>query len=167
MRPLLIERGTVNASCWVVTAGLKMKFMSQDSPRRYKAAYAPSMAGEIAKNVKLAPGEVICYSRAVRERKNWFIAQPRMLAITPLKIILLEHDMFTADWILEIPRSSVEQVSRGESALTRWVNLSYSDGGGTRAVQIQPMLKHVSEEANHELFDVLNAFHKGQLPSTA
>jgi hypothetical protein len=89
--------------------------------------------------------------------------QPRLLAITPLQIILLEHNLFSADWILEIPRSALGQVSREESLLNRWVNFTYSDRGVTRTVRIQPMQRHVSEKANRELFDMLTAFHIGQL----
>jgi hypothetical protein len=66
-------------------------------PRRYKADYAPSMAGEIRNNVMLDIGEEIIFSVSVREQRKWPIAQPRLIAITARRIILLEHNFFTAD----------------------------------------------------------------------
>jgi hypothetical protein len=137
--------------------------MTVDFPRRYKTRYASTMAGEIRKNVALASGEDILYSLRVRERKNWFIGQPRLLSITPLRIILLEHNLFSADWILEIPRSAVTQVSHEETTLNAWVSFIYAEMGETRVVQLQPMLRNVSTEANQELFCMLNAFHRGEL----
>ena len=137
--------------------------MTLDIPRRYKARYAATMAGEIQKNVAMASGEEILYSRPVRERKNWFSAQPRLLSITHLKIILLEHNLFGADWILEIPRSAVTQVSHEETTPNAWVSFMYADMGQTRVVQIQPMRRNISAEANQELFGMLSAFHRGEL----
>jgi hypothetical protein len=162
-KPSSIEHTAVRVSYLAIAATLTMKLMSQDFPRRYKARYASSMADEINENVVLAPGEVICYSQLVRERKSWLIAQPRLLAITQFRIILLEHSLVGADWILEIPRSAVEHVSHKESFLNAWVDFTYSDGGETRTVQIQPMRRGPPDEAaNRELFDTLNAFHVGQ-----
>jgi hypothetical protein len=140
--------------------------MNTDLPRRYKARYASSMADEIQKNVILKPGEEFIHSRMVRERKNWLVAQPRLLAITPLRLILLEHNLFTADWIVEIPRSSVTRVS-SESLTSGWVDFSYLNVGETCTVRIQPMLRNVSEEESRDLFLALDAFHRGQLNSAA
>jgi hypothetical protein len=139
--------------------------VNSDSPRRYKASYASSMAAEIEKNVVLAPGELILHSQFVRERKNWLTSQPRMLAITPLQIILLEHNLFSADWINEIPRSAVRNVSLEKNFMNDWVIFAYSDIEEIRSVRIQPMQKHVSKQDNQELLTVLNAFHCGQLNS--
>lgn len=72
--------------------------MTEVLPRRYKARYAASMAGEIRKNVVLADGEEIIHSQRVRERKSWLIAQPRLLAVTDLQMILLEHNLLSPDW---------------------------------------------------------------------
>ncbi len=87
-----------------------------------------------------------------------------MLAITPLRLILLEHNLFTADWILEIPRSSVTGVS-GESLTSGWIDFSYINAGQTHTVRIQPMLRNVSEEESRGLFAALDAFHRRQLNS--
>jgi hypothetical protein len=140
--------------------------MNAAVPRRYKAHYASSMAGEIRKNVILNPGEEIILSGSVRERKNWLIAQPRLFAITPRRIILLEHNLFTADWILEIPRSSVTRVSN-ESLKNGWVEFSYLNAGEMLSVRIQPMLRVPSQDESRELFSALDAFHRGELHSTA
>jgi hypothetical protein len=121
------------------------------------------MAGEIQKNVAFERGEEILYSQHVRERKNWFGAQPRLLAITHLKIILLEHNLFSADWILEIPRAAITRVSQEETILNAWVSFTYAENGGTRIVQLQPMRRTISVEANQELFEMLNAFLGEQL----
>jgi hypothetical protein len=73
-----------------------MKCMSPELPRRYKARYGASMAIEIRKNVTLQPGEEFLYSQFVRERKNLFSAQPRLLALTSSRLFLLEHNLFSA-----------------------------------------------------------------------
>jgi hypothetical protein len=138
--------------------------MTSDFPRRYKARYALSMAAEINKNVVLDDGEVICYSRRVHEHKNWLFARPCFLAITQLRLILLEHSLLSADWILEIPRSALGQITFEKSWLRDWVILAYSDSGETRTVQIQPMQRRGPyEAADQKLFDVLSAFHAGHL----
>jgi hypothetical protein len=124
------------------------------------------MAGEIRKNVTLDPDEEIILSGSVRERKNWLIAQPRLFAITPKRVILLEHNLFTADWIVEIPRSSVTRVFN-EGLKNGWVEFSYQNAGETLSVRIQPMLRNPSEEENRELFAALEAFHRGELHSAA
>ena len=136
-----------------------------DFRRRYKARYAISMAAEIEKNVTLANGETILYSGLVRERQNWLIEQPRLLALTPLRIILLEHNLFSADWIHEIPRSVVTRISYERYWMGGFVELSYSDSGTVRLIRIRPMLRHVSETENQTLFTILSAFHSGQLKS--
>jgi hypothetical protein len=144
----------------------RINFMDIDLPRRYKARYASSMAGEINKNVILAPDEKIVYSHLVRERKNWLFGRPRLLAITPIRLILLEHNQFSADWILEIPCSALIQVSQEESLMSGWVNFTYSDMGEARCVRIQPMSlvpRRVSGKENQELFEVLSTFQQGEL----
>ena len=84
--------------------------MNPECPRRYKARYGTSMASEIHKNVTLQAGEEFLYSQFVCERKNLFMAQPRLLALTASRLFLLEHNLFAADWILEVPRSVVTHV---------------------------------------------------------
>jgi len=139
--------------------------MTEVLPRRYKARYAASMADEIRKNVTLAAGEKIIHSQRVRERKSWLIAQPRLLAVTDLQMILLEHNLLSADWIVQIPRSTITKVSREESLMNSWVELTYFDNGESRTVRVQPMLRYKSEKANQELFMILSAFQSGQLNS--
>ena len=144
-----------------------MKCMSPELPRRYKARYGASMAIEIRKNVTLQPGEEFLYSQFVRERKNLFIAQPRLLALTSSRLFLLEHNLFSADWILELPRSVVTHVFCDRGVINNWVNFNYSNAGEDHTVRLQPMRRRVSEEENHKLFAALNAFHCGQLNSYA
>lgn len=139
--------------------------MNPELPRRYKARYGASMASEIHKNVTLQAGEEFLYSQFVRERKNLFMAQPRLLALTASRLFLLEHNLFAADWILEVPRSVVTHVFRDEGGIKNWVGFNYSNAGEDHTVRVQPMLRHVSEEENQELFSALNAFHCGQLNS--
>jgi hypothetical protein len=144
-----------------------MKWMNPELPRRYKARYGASMAIELHKNVTLLAGEEFLYSQLVRERKNLFMAQARLLALTSSRLFLLEHHLFAADWILEVPRSVVIRVFRDEGVIKNWVNFNYSNAGDDHTVRIQPMRRHVSEEENQKLFSVLNAFHCGQLNSCA
>jgi hypothetical protein len=139
--------------------------MSTDSPQRFKANYASSMASEIAANIVLSHGETIHYSQLVRERKNWLIARPRLLVITQLRLIFLEHNLLSSDWINEIPRPFLTHVANEKSVVRRWVTLAYSDNERTRSFQIQPMRRRVSEKDIQELLVVLNAFHGGQLDS--
>jgi hypothetical protein len=141
--------------------------MAADSFRRYKAKYAATMAGEIEKNVSLEPGEEFQSWSLVREKKNWLLAEPRMLAVTPKRIVLLEHNFFTADWIMEIPRSAVMQVFREETLANAWVVFTYAAEGQTREVRIQPMLRGISKEANLQLFDILDAFQRGEIAKSS
>jgi hypothetical protein len=144
-----------------------MNWMNPELPRRYKARYGASMASEIHKNVTLQAGEEFLYSQFVRERKNLFMAQPRLLALTASRLFLLEHNLSAADWILEVPRSVVTYVFRDAGGMKNWVSFNYSDGGEDHTVQVQPMLRRVSEEENQKLFSALNAFHYRQLNSYA
>jgi hypothetical protein len=144
-----------------------MKWMNPECPRPYKARYGASMASEIHKNVTLQAGEEFLYSQFVRERKNLFMAQPRLLALTASRLLLLEHNLFAADWILEVPRSVVTDVFRDAGVMKNWVSFNYSDAGEDHTVRVQPMLRRVSEEENQKLFFALNAFHCGQLNSYA
>jgi hypothetical protein len=137
--------------------------MGTDIARRYKASYASSMAGEIQKNVVLAPGEEILYSKPVRERKNWLRVEPRLLAITHRRIILLEHNLFASDWILEIPRVAIMEIPHEKSRVESWVEFAYSDSDAIKRLRIQPMRRHVSKDEIRELFDVINAFYRGEL----
>jgi len=139
--------------------------MNPELPRRYKARYGASMAIAIRKNVTLQPGEEFLYSQSVRERKNLFIAQPRFLALTSPRLFLLEHHLFSADWILELPRSAVTHVFRDGGVMKNWINFNYSNAGDAHTVRIQPMRRRVSQEENQKLFSALNAFHCGQLNS--
>jgi len=144
-----------------------MKWMSPELPRRYKARYGPSMASEIHKNVTLQAGEESLYSPFVRERKNLFMAQPRWLALTASRLLLLEHNLFAADLILEVPRSVITHVFRDAVGMKNWVSFTYSNAGENHPVRVQPMLRRVSEEENQKLFSALNSFHCGQLNSYA
>ena len=98
--------------------------MNPELPRRYKARYGASMAIAIRKNVTLQPGEEFLNSELVRERKNLFIAQPRFLALTSSRLFLLEHHLFSADWILALPRSAVTHVFRDGGVLNNWININ-------------------------------------------
>jgi hypothetical protein len=139
--------------------------MNPELPRRYKARYGASMAIAIHKNVTLQSGEEFLYSQSVRERKNLFIAQPRFLALTSSRLFLLEYHLFSADWILELPRSAVTHVFRDGGVMKNWINFNYSNAGDAHTVRIQPMRRRVSQEENQQLFSVLSAFHCGQLNS--
>lgn len=132
-------------------------------PRRYKAQYAATMADEIIKNVQLDPGETILYSLLARQKTNWLLAEPRMLAITANRLVILEHNFFSADWILDIPRSAVTNVASEPTMINAWVNLTYVDSGESRTISLQPMTRTVSESINRELLDLLSAFHRGEL----
>lgn len=132
-------------------------------PRRYKAQYAATMADEIIKNVQLDPGETILYSLLARQETNWLLAEPRMLAITANRLVILEHNFFSADWILDIPRSAVTNVASEPTMINAWVNLTYVDSGESRTISLQPMTRTVSESINRELLDLLSAFHRGEL----
>ena len=141
--------------------------MNPNGPRRYQASYAASRASEIHKNVTLQAGEEFLYSQFVRERKNLFVPQPGLLAVTASRLFLLEHNLFAADWILEVPRSVITQVFRDEGVTNNWVSFNYCYAGEDHTVRVQPMLRRVTEEENQELFSALNAFHCGQLSSYA
>lgn len=132
-------------------------------PRRYKVRYAATLADEIIKNVQLDPGETILYSLLARQRTNWLLAEPRMLAITPYRLVILEHNFFSADWILEIPRPVVTNVASERTMINAWVNLTYVDSGASCTISLQPMTRTVSESNNRELLDLLSAFHRGEL----
>lgn len=121
------------------------------------------MADEIIKNVQLDPGETILYSLLARQETNWLLAEPRMLAITANRLVILEHNFFSADWILDIPRSAVTNVASEPTMINAWVNLTYVDSGESRTISLQPMTRTVSESINRELLDLLSAFHRGEL----
>lgn len=121
------------------------------------------MADEIIKNVQLDPGETILYSLLARQETNWLLAEPRMLAITANRLVILEHNFFSADWILDIPRSAVTNVASEPTMINAWVNLTYVDSGESRSISLQPMTRTVSESINRELLDLLSAFHRGEL----
>lgn len=121
------------------------------------------MADEIIKNVQLDPGETILYSLLARQKTNWLLAEPRMLAITANRLVILEHNFFSADWILDIPRSAVTNVASEPTMINAWVNLTYVDSGESRTISLQPMTRTVSESINRELLDLLSAFHRGEL----
>lgn len=121
------------------------------------------MADEIIKNVQLNPGESILYSFLARQKPNWLLAEPRMLAITPNRLVVLEHNFFSADWILELPRSAVTNVASEPTMINAWVNLTYVDSGESRTISLQPMTRTVSESNNRELLELLSAFQRGEL----
>jgi hypothetical protein len=137
-----------------------MNPMGAELPRRYKARYAGTMAGEIKKNVVLAPGEEIVDSQLVRQRKNWLISQLRLLALTHGQLILLKHNLFTADWIVQIPRSAITQVTFEETAMNAWAKFTYLDSAESRTVSLQPMMRRPSKEETRKLFDLLQSFHQ-------
>lgn len=140
-----------------------MNVMSAEFPRRYKARYAATMAGEIKKNVVLAPGEKIVHSQLVRQRRNWLIGRPRLLAVTHSQLILLEHNLFTADWIVQIPRSAVTHVTLDEGAMPTWVEFRHSDSSESHTVLLQPMMRYPAKEDVRKLYELLSSFQQGQL----
>jgi hypothetical protein len=142
--------------------------VSSTTSRRYRAHYASSVAAEIKQNVALAEGEKIVYSQFIRERANWMMGKPRLLAITWLRLVLLEHNIFSADWIIEIPRSAVLDASRDVSSMRRWVSLRYlDDKAQTRSIWLQPMERHMTDDDVEGLHAILNAFREGQPISPA
>lgn len=137
--------------------------MSAELPRRYKARYAATMAGEIKKNVVLAPGEKIVHSQLLRQRKNWLIGRPRLLAVTHSQLILLEHNLFSADWIVQIPRSAITHVTFDEVAMPAWVEFRYLDSTESRTVLLQPMMRYPAKEDIRRLYELLSSFQQGRL----
>jgi len=139
--------------------------MAPDLPRRYKAAYASTTAGEVRKNVKLDPGEEVLYSAGVQKRTNWLLMQPGILELTSHRLILLEHHPFSADWILEVPRSAVVNNGTAENSGSDWASISYSSAGSIETVKLRPLVirGRPSPEDSGVLFDALRAFQSGQL----
>jgi hypothetical protein len=139
--------------------------MDSALPRRYKAKYAPSMGGEIRKNVQLEPGEEIHYSAGVQVRTNWLLVQPGILELTSRRLILLEHHSFSADWILEIPRPAVVNRTAPENSGSDWASISYSNEGSVETIKLRPFAwrSRPSPEDSGVLLDALRAFQSGEL----
>lgn len=135
-----------------------------DIARRYRVVYASSMAGEIRKNVQLEPGEEVLYWCAIQERANWLLMHPGIVQLTPRRIILLEHHAFSADWILEIPRAAIVNVSSTEDG-NDWINVSYSGGTGLETLRIHPLAwrGRPAAETSGVLFGALSACQSGEL----
>jgi hypothetical protein len=139
--------------------------MAPDLPRRYKAACASSSVGEIRKNIRLEPGEEVLYSAGTQKRTNWLLMQPGILELTSRRLIFLEHHLFSADWILEIPRSAIVNIVPAENSGGDWTSVSYSNAGPMETVKLRPMAirGRPSPEESGVLFDALRAFQSGQL----
>jgi len=136
-----------------------------DRARRYKAVYASSMAGEVRKNVQLEPGEDILYWSAIQVRANWLCMQPGILQLTPHRLILLEHHAFSADWILEIPRAAIIDVTADGGSGDDWTTVTFSSTTALETVKLRPLALRgrPSPEQLGVLFDALRAFHSGEL----
>lgn len=143
--------------------------MLSDLPRRYKAAYAGSMAAEIKKNVQLDPGEEIVFSASVQIRRNWLLMQPGILALTPHRLILLEHFLLSPDWILEIPRAAIVNLSFDQGAGSRWLDVSYIGPNSTELLRLRPLAFRGRPSSGEfsSLFDSLQKFRAGQLNSSS
>lgn len=143
--------------------------MPLDLPRRCKVVYASSMAGEIRKNVQFEPGEEILYWSAVQERTNWLWMQPGVLHLTSHRLILLEHHAFTADWILEIPRFAIVNVTTAGDSGKDWITISYSSAAALETVELRPLAfrGRPSPEQSGILLDALRTFHSGELTSAS
>jgi hypothetical protein len=139
--------------------------MDSALPRRYKAQYAPSMAGEIRKNVPLEPGEEIHYSAGVQMSTNWLLVQPGVLELTSRRLILLEHHPFSADWIVEIPKPAIVNRSSLEKSGSDWASISYSNGGSVETIRVRLFRwrGRPSPEDSGVLLDALRAFQSGEL----
>ena len=139
--------------------------MSSDSPRRYKAQYASSMGGEIRKNVSLEPGEEIYYSAAVQTRTNWLLMQPGLLELTSHRLVLLEHHFVSTDWLREIPRSAIINITGSEDSRGDWVSISYSSAGSVETIKLRRFVLRgrPSSEESGVLLDALRAFQSGKL----
>lgn len=139
--------------------------MYTDTPRCYKASYASSRAGEIRKNIHLEPGEEVLYSASVQKRTNWLLMQPGILDLTSRRLILLEHHPFSADWILEIPRSAIVNITTTGNSGNDWASISYSNAGSMETVRLRPLAlrRRPSPEESGVLLDALRAFQSGEL----
>jgi hypothetical protein len=139
-----------------------------DLPRRYKVAYASTMAGEIRKNVQFEAGEEILYWSAVQQRANWLWMQPGILQLTSHRLILLEHHAFSPDWILEIPRFAIVNVRSPGDSGTDWTAVSYSIGDAVKTLELRPraLRGRPSPEQTGTLSAALQAFHSGELSHT-
>jgi len=138
-------------------------------PRRYKATYASSMAGEIRKNVQLEPGEEVVYWCSVQVRTNWFLMQPGVLQLTARRLILVEHHAFSADWILEIPRAAIGSVTATGDSGSDWTAISFSGVTGVETVNLRPLAfrGRPSPQQSGVLLDALRTFHGGELSRNA
>ena len=136
-----------------------------DLPRRYKVAYASTMAGEIRKNVRFEPGEEILYWCAVQVRTNWLWMQPGILQLTPHRLILVEHHAFSTDWILEIPRVAIVNVTAAGESGNDWTAVTFSSATAVETVNLRPLAfrGRPSPQQSGVLFDALRAFHSDEL----
>lgn len=136
-----------------------------DLPRRYKVAYASSMAAELRKNVQFEAGEEILYSAGVQQRANWLWMQPGILELTSHRLILVQHHAFSADWILEIPRFAVVNITSAGDAGTDWTAISYSIGDAVETLRLRPLVLRgrPAPEQSGTLSAALRAFHAGEL----
>jgi len=123
------------------------------------------MAGEIGKNVRLEAGEEILYWALVQQRTSWLWMQPGVLQLTSGRLILLEHHAFSADWILEIPRFVIVNVTSAGDSATDWTTISYSMGDAVKTLKLRPLALRgrPSLEQCGTLADALRAFHSGEL----
>jgi hypothetical protein len=130
-------------------------------PRRYKASYAPSMAAEMKKNVELLPGEELLFETAIKQKKNWLLWSPGILWLTNCRVALLEHHLFTGDWILELPPQAIAAVQCEEDDPNDCIAVDYSSDGGAFRLLLLPFFLR-SRPSREERGALLNALRKFQ-----
>jgi hypothetical protein len=123
------------------------------------------MAGEIRKNVQLDPGEEILYSAGIQKRTNWLLQQPGVLELTSRRLILLDHHFFSADWILEVPRNAIVNITPPKNSGSDWTTISFSNVGSVETEKLRPfaLRGRPSPEESGALLDALRAFQSGDL----
>jgi len=123
------------------------------------------MAGEIRQKVRWEVGEDVLYWSVVQERANWLWMQPGILQLTSQRLILLEHHAFSPDWILEIPRFAILNVTSPGDSGTDWTGISYSIGDAVKTLELRPLALRgrPSPEQTATLSRALRAFHSGEL----
>jgi hypothetical protein len=143
-----------------------------NQPRRYKARYALTMDGEMAKNITLDPGEEICFQWPAMQRKNWLHMVPGLICMSKSRFFLLEHYALSADKILELPRSALVNIEYDEHIEHRnlyyvWIKISYADGEKVRFLQIRPRSVPPSPQEYIVFVEALRLFHQGELTREA
>jgi hypothetical protein len=141
---------------------------NSNQPRRYKARYALTMAAELSKNLTLGPDEQICFQWPAMQRKNWLQMVPGLMCMTKKRFFLLEHHAFSADKILELPRSALVNIEPDEHVEHRnlyhvWIKVSYVDGEKVRLLLIRPRGTPPTPQEYIVFVEALRMFHHGEL----